>query len=115
MPASTTIVAMRTHRLRHSPRRPRAFTPCALGPAPFTLDCDNPVRPHVEWQFLPEPFDERVAVLVQEPDEGDRALLRMPVGEGQRSCALELAPQRLVFLFRRLNRLALKRFQILLD
>src|ERR1051325_3357391 len=89
--------------------------PGALGPLPCALDCDNPVRPHVQRQLLLEPFDERLSVLVQEPDERDRPLLRVAVGERQRAGALELAPQRLVLLLGGLNRLALKRFEIFLN
>src|SRR2546421_9868185 len=106
--ASTTIVATRTHRFRHVPAN-RTRTPLL-----DLLDRDNPVLSHVQRQFLPEPFDEGLSVLVQKPDEGDRPLLRMPVGESQRAGALELAPQRLVFLFRGLNRLALKVLEVLL-
>src|SRR5204863_8088374 len=120
--ASTTTAATRTQRRRHRPptrtRTPFALgpLPCALvGPLPGALNCDNPVRPHVQRQLLLEPFDERLSVLVQEPDERDRPLLRVAVGESQRAGALELAPQRLVLLLRRLNRLALERFEIFLN
>src|SRR5262245_53621787 len=104
-PPSMTIVMKRTHRLRHMPAT-RIRTPLLNG--------DNPVRPHVERQFLPEPFDERLSVLVQEPHERDRPLLRVPVGESQRARALELATQRVVLFLRGLNRLALKVLEVLL-
>src|SRR5438309_9577172 len=102
---SAAMLATRTQRLRHRPAM-RIRTPL--------LDRDNPVRPHVERQFLPEPFDEGVAVLVQEPDEGNRPLLGVTVGEGEGARALKLTPQRLVAALRRLNRLVLQVFEIVL-
>ena len=74
----STSADTRTQRLLHMPAT-RILTPL--------LDGDNPVRPHLQRQLLPEPFDERRSVLVQEPHERDRPLLRVSVGEGERARA----------------------------
>src|SRR6266545_7574675 len=62
-------------------------------------------------QLLFEDFNQRGAVAVQQVDEADRALLRMPVREGLRARADELAPQRVILALRGLDDLAVQRLQ----
>ncbi len=45
------------------------------------LDAEHEVLAHAERHLLDEPRDQRRAVAVQEPDEADFALLRVPEGE----------------------------------
>ena len=52
---------------------------------------------HLSGQGVPESFDESGAVLVQEPDETDRAFLRVPVGEDERARPEKLSSKRVVF------------------
>src|SRR2546427_12507907 len=76
---------------------------------------DNPMTPQIQRQFFVETLDERRTVLIQEGDEADRTLLRVPVGEGERARVHELAEQRFRAPLRRLNHPAVKRPQIALQ
>ena len=64
---------------------------------------DHRVDAEVERQLLGQPVDERRAVLVQEVDHADLALLRVPARKRLRLRVLELPPQRLVLALGRLD------------
>ena len=73
------------------------------------LDRDDPVRARVDGQLSRQALDEDGAVLVEERDEPDAALLRLAARERLRAHVLELPPQRLVAPLGRLQDLAAER------
>src|SRR5215831_21415356 len=95
---NTTSVSRRTQRLLHMPAM-RIFTPL--------LDGNNPVLPQPQRELLPEPFDDRRSVLVQEPHKRYRPFLCVTVGEGEGARPDELTAQCFVTPLGCLNGLAL--------
>src|SRR5690242_427968 len=113
--------AMRNHFFRHArctPTRSRArrlpLRRDVRAAVRVDLDGDNPVGSKVERQLLEQTFNERRPVLVQEGDESDRTLLRRAAGKRERLRTTELTAQCLVTPLRRLNRLVMKRLEIVL-
>ena len=85
----------RTQRLRQSATtRIRTRSPFFLAAATICcfLDGDNPVPSQIERQLFVQALDERRAVLIQERDEPDRALLRMAARERERLRVHERLP-----------------------
>src|SRR5438093_12453888 len=103
----TAAAEMRTHFFRQ-----KAAIRIVTRVRRFDLDADNPVMPQIERQLAIEAIDEGRSVLIQEGNEPDRALLRMPEWEGERSRARVLTPQRFVASFRRLNDLVMQCRQV---
>src|SRR6185436_4235020 len=78
------------------------------------LDPDYPVHAEIEGQVVEETVHEWGTVDVEEIDEPDLTLLRVPGGEGLRLGVPELAPQRVVLPLGGLDDLVVQLLQVLL-
>src|SRR6186713_1413551 len=88
--------------------------PGAWGDMVVPLRREHPVGARVDRRLLTQPLDQRRAVLVEEVDEPEDALLLRPAGEGLRLCVLELPSQRVVLALGRLDDLGVQLLEVVL-